>query len=118
MVTGQLGGFQCTVAELQYTDPMYLLDGKVHVQKVDIQRQLTKILGQLNNEQRSRSDPEMDKGSLFLQDKRSLIVLDLLRPDQLSGLFSIVYMLHSRSLRILTLPHWDTRGNASTNSQS
>ena len=87
----------CTWQDLSYTDSMYLLDGKV--QKVDIQRQLTKICGQLDNEERSRSDPEMEKDSL--QDKRSLIVLDLfynlvtfarqhgLRPDQLSGCFQL-----------------------------
>ena len=96
----------CTWQDLSYTDSMYLLDGKV--QKVDIQRQLTKICGQLDNEERSRSDPEMEKDSL--QDKRSLIVLDLfynlvtfarqhrLRPDQLSGLFSIVRCIHAHCI--------------------
>ena len=88
----------CTWQDLSYTDAVYLLDESV--QKVDIQRKLSGVLAQL---ERSETDSQ-DANSL--QNKRSLIVLDLfynltmfarqhcLRTDQLSGLFSIVWHLH------------------------
>lgn len=88
----------CTWQDLSYTDAVYLLDESV--QKVDIQRKLSGVIAQLEEGERESQD------AISLQNKRSLIVLDLfynltmfarqhcLRTDQLSGLFSIVWHLH------------------------